>query len=95
MARKNIESKYHQVTKKRELTHGLIHKKVISKFHREISEIEFVWSKIGKLIKNSPISIEEKIIPRRIIPFFSRYSTKKQIILSGKFIDQGVDSLDR
>ena len=68
---KKIESKYHQVAKQFESKYELIHRKVTSRFHREVPEIELVRSSLNDLITKSIASVESK---RSI---FSKTSTKK------------------
>ena len=62
---KKIESKYHRVAKQFESKYELIHRKVTSRFHREVPEIELVRSSLNDVIKKSKTSI------------FSRLSTKQ------------------
>ncbi len=75
--KKKIESKYHQVAKRFESPYGLMHRKVISRFHRDTTETEIFHSKINNLIINSTVSIQSKINSKgRFIHIFSRTSTK-------------------
>jgi hypothetical protein len=74
---KTIESKYHRVAKQFESKYELIHRKVISRFHREVSEIELVRSSLNDLIKRSTASVERKRKSKSKISIFSRTSIKK------------------
>ena len=74
---KNIQSKYHLVTKRFELKYESIHRNLTSRFHRETTEKELVRSKVNSLIRQSAKSIENKINPKRSLPVNSRTSTKK------------------
>ena len=74
--KRNIQSKYHQVTKRFELKYELIHRKLTSRFHRETTETVLIRSKINNLITQSTESIENKIRSKRFTPVFSRMSTK-------------------
>ena len=73
---RNIQSKYHQVNKRFESKYELIHRKLISRFHRETTEIELIRSRINNLITQSSESIENKIRSKRFVPVFSRTSTQ-------------------
>ena len=73
----SIESKYHQVAKRFESKYELIHRKLISRFHREPTETELIRFKINKLITKYTVSIESKIKSKRFIPIFSTTSTKE------------------
>ena len=73
---RNIQSKYHQVTKRFELKFELMHSKLTSRFHRETTETELIRSKINNLITKSTESIENQIRSKRFIPVFSKTSTK-------------------
>ena len=68
---KKIESKYHQVAKQFESRYDFIHRKVISRFHREIPEIELVRKSLNDLITKSTVSVEQKRESRSKIPFLS------------------------
>ncbi len=57
---KKIESKYHQVAKQFESKYKLIHRKVTSRFHREVPEIELVRSSINDLIAKSTHRLKGK-----------------------------------
>tara|TARA_B100001029_G_C15027457_1_gene434610 strand:+ start:26 stop:448 length:423 start_codon:yes stop_codon:yes gene_type:complete len=74
---KKIESKYHQVAQRVEFQYDLIHRQVTSRFHREISETDFISSKIYSLITKPSLSKENKYESKRFIPFFSITSAKK------------------
>ena len=74
---KKIESKYHRVAKQFESKYELIHRKVTSRFHREVSEIELVRSSLNDLIKKSTASVERKRKSKSKISIFSKSSTKK------------------
>ena len=74
---KNIQSKYHLVTKRFESKYESIHRNLISRFHREKTETELIRSKGNSLIKQSAKSIERKIYPMTFLPVHSRTSTKK------------------
>ena len=74
--KKNIQSKYHLVTKRFELKYESIHRNLTSRFHRETTEKELVRSKVNSLIRQSAKSIESKINPKRSLPVNSRTSTK-------------------
>ena len=74
---KKIESKYHRVAKQFESKYELIHRKVTSKFHREVPEIELVRSSLNDLIKKSTVSVERKRKSKSKISIFSKSSTKK------------------
>ena len=74
---RSIESKYHQIAKRFESKYELIHRKLISRFHREPTETELIRFKINKLITKYTVSIESKIKSNRFIPIFSTTSTKE------------------
>ena len=76
---KKIESKYHQVAKQFESKYELIHRKVTSRFHREVPEIELVRSSLNDLIKKSTASVERKRKrkSKSKISMFSKSFTKK------------------
>ena len=74
---RSIESKYHQIAKRFESKYELIHRKLISRFHREPTETELIRFKINKLITKYTVSIESKIKSKRFIPIFSTTSTKE------------------
>ncbi len=74
---KKIESKYHQVAKQFETKYELIHRKVTSRFHREVPEIELVRSSLDDLIKKSIASIERERKLKSKTSIFSKTSTKK------------------
>ena len=78
---KKIESKYHQVAKKFESQYELIHRKVTSRFHREVSEIELVRSSLNDLITKSTTSVERNRNSKRKILIFSQTPTKKAVDL--------------
>ena len=73
---KKIESKYHRVAKQFESKYELIHLKVISRFNREVPEIELVRSSLNDLIKKSTASVERKRKSKSKISIFSKSSTK-------------------
>ena len=73
---KIIESRYHQTAKQFELQYELIHRRVISRFHRESTEIDLPHSIINHLITKSTASINHKINSKRKKPLFSITSTK-------------------
>ena len=75
--RKKIESKYHKVAKRFESQYELIHRKVSSKFHRDVNHTEFIRSNINNLITTSTVSIESKIKLKTFVPIFLKTSTKK------------------
>ena len=74
---KKIESKYHRVAKQFESKYELIHRKVSSRFHREVPEIELVRSSLNDLIKKSTASVERKRKSKIKISIFSKSSIKK------------------
>ena len=74
---RSIESKYHQVAKRFESKYELIHRKLISRFHREPTETEFMRFKLNNLITKYTVSIESKIKSNRFIPVLSTTSTKQ------------------
>ena len=74
---KKIESKYHRVAKQFESKCELIHRKVTSRFHREVPEIELVRSSLNDLIKKSTASVERKRKSKSKISIFCKSSTKK------------------
>ena len=74
---RSIESKYHQIAKRFESKYELIHRKLVSRFHREPTETELIRFKINKLITKYTVSIESKIKSKRFIPIFSTTSTKE------------------
>ena len=74
---KKIESKYHQVAKQFESKYELIHRKVTSRFHREVPEIELVRSSLNDLITKSTASVERKRKSKSIKSILSKTSTKK------------------
>lgn len=76
---KKIQSKYHQVTKRFESKYGVIHRKLTSRFHRELTETEFIRYKINNLMNQSKESIEGKINSTKFIPACSRTSTKNNV----------------
>ena len=93
---KKIESKYHQVAKQFESKYELIHRKVTSRFHREVPEIELVRSSLNDLIAKSTASVERKIKSKSKISIFSQTSTKKELTLIKKIlIGHEVDSQDK
>ena len=73
---KKIESKYHRVAKQFESKYELIHRKVTSRFHREVPEIELVRLSLNDLIKKSTASVERKKSKSKIF-IFSKSSIKK------------------
>ena len=75
--KKKIESKYHQVAQRFESQYELIHRRVTSRFHRETTETELIRSKINTLITKSTASLESQIKSKKIIPIFSKKTTKK------------------
>ena len=74
---KKIESKYHQVAKQFETKYELIHRKVTSRFHREVPEIEFLRSSLNDSITKSTASVEPKRKTKSKISFLSKTSIKK------------------
>ena len=74
---KKIESKYHRVAKQFESKYELIHRKVTSRFHREVPEIELVRSSFNDLIKKSTASVERKRKSKIKISIFFKSSIKK------------------
>ena len=84
---KNIQSKYHLVTKRFELKYESIHRNLTSRFHRETTEKELVRSKVNSLIRQSAKSIESKIHPKRSLPVHSRTSTRKTDIFYADIYD--------
>ena len=74
---KNIQSKYHQVSKRFELKYESIHRKLTSRFHRESIETEFIHSIANNLKINSEESIIGKFDYRRFIPVSFRASTRQ------------------
>ena len=74
---KKIESKYHRVAKQFESKYELIHRKLTSRFHREVPGIELVRSSLNDLIKKSKPSVERKKISKSKISIFSKTSIKK------------------
>ena len=74
---KKIESKYHQVTKQFETQYKLIHRKITSRFHREVTEIELVRSSLNDLITKSIASVEREKKSRSKTSIFSRMSIYK------------------
>ena len=74
---KKIKSKYHRVTKQFESKYELIYRKVTSRFHREVPEIELVRSSLNDLIKKSTASVERKRKSKSKIFIFSKSSIKK------------------
>ena len=74
---RKIESKYHQVAKQFETKYEHIHRKVTSRFHREVPEIELVRSSLNDLIKKSTASVERTRKSKSKISIFSKPSTKK------------------
>ena len=93
---KKIESKYHQVAKQFETKYELIHRKVTSRFHREVPEIELVRSSLNDLIKKSIASVERERKSKSKTSIFSKTSTKKELTLIKKIlIGHEVDSQDK
>ena len=84
---KKIKSRYHQVAKQFESKYDFIHRKVISRFHREIPEIELVRKSLNDLITKSTVSVEEKRKSRSKIPIFFKRSFKKVAISYQENID--------
>ena len=84
---KTIQTKYHQVTKRFESKYELIHRKLTSRFHREPTETELIRYKINNLITQSKESIESKINSTKLIPDFSRTSTRNNDIFYPDIID--------
>ena len=84
---RKIQSKYHQVTKRVEVKYELIHRKLLSRFHRDTSDSELIGSKVNNLITQSTESIENKIRSDRFIPIFSKTSTKIDSRLYPDIID--------
>ena len=74
---KKIKSKYHQVAKRFESKYELMHRKVISRFHRDTDETEFIHTNINNLITKSTVSIQSNIKSKKFIPSFSITSTNK------------------
>ena len=75
---KKIESKYHQVAKQFESQYELIHRKVTSRFHREVPEIELVRSSFNDLIRKSTASLDRERKLKSKTPIFSKTSTKRE-----------------
>ena len=93
---KKIESKYHQVAKQFETKYELIHRKVTSRFHREVPEIELVRSSLNDLITKSIESVERERKSKSKIFSFSKTSTKKGANSIKKIlIGHEVDSPDK
>ncbi len=74
---KKIESKYHQVAKQFESKYELIHRKVVSRFHREATETEFVRLSIDNLMTKSIASLERERKLKSKTPILSKTSTKE------------------
>ena len=74
---KKIESKYHQVAKQFGSKYELIHRKVTSRFHREVPEKELARSSINDLITKSIAPVERERESKSKISSFSKTSTKK------------------
>ena len=74
---KKIESKYHQVAKQFESKYDFIHRKVISRFHREIPEIELLRLSLNDLITKSVASVERERKSKSKTSIFSKTSTTK------------------
>ena len=74
---KKIQSKYHRVAKQFESKYELINRKVASRFHREVLEIELVRSSLNDLITKSKASVERKRKSKSKISIFSKSSTIK------------------
>ena len=70
---KRIESKYHQAAKQFESKYELLHRKVTSRFHREVHEIHLV----NDLIRKSTASVERKRKSKSKISIFSKTSIIK------------------
>ena len=84
---RSIESKYHQAVKQFESNYKLIHRKLVSRFHREPTETELIRFKINKLITKYTLSIEGKIKSNRFIPIFSTTSTTELDQFYPDFLD--------
>ena len=84
---KKIQSKYHRVTQRFESQYDLIHRNLTSRFHREPTETERIRYKINNLITQSKESIESKINSTKLIPDFSRTSTRNNDIFYPDMID--------
>ena len=76
---KKIESKHHRVAKQFESKYELIHRKITSRFHREVTEIELVRSSLNDLITKSIASVERERKSKSKISSFSKTSTKKGV----------------
>ena len=74
---KKIQSKYHRVAKQFEAKYELIYRKVSSRVHREVPEIELVRSSLNDLITKSTASVERKRKTKSKISFLSKTSIKK------------------
>ena len=74
---KKIQSKYHRVAKQLESKYELIHRKVTSRFHKEVPEIVLVRSSLNDLITKSTASVERKRKSKSKISSFSKTSIKK------------------
>ena len=72
-----IESKYHQVAKEFESKYELIHRKVTSRFHREVPEKELVHSSLNDLITKSIVSVERERKSKSKKSIFPKTSTHK------------------
>ena len=57
----------------------MIHRKVTSRFHREVPEIELVRSSLSDLIKKSTVSLERERKSKSKISIFSKTSIKKVV----------------
>ena len=84
---KKIQSKYHHAAKLSESKYELIHRKLTSRFHRELNETELIRYKINNLITQSKESIESKINSTKFISDFSRTSTRNNDIFYPDIID--------
>ena len=75
--KKRIQSKYHRVAKQFESKYELIHRKVTSRFHREVPEIELSRSSLNDLITKSIASVGRKRKSKSKISILSKTSIKK------------------
>ena len=85
--KKKLQSKYHRVTKDFESKYELMQRKLTSAFHRETNKTELIRFKIDGLITQSTESIERTVKSKRLIPVFSRTSTKKNYSFYPDIID--------
>ena len=85
--KKKIQSKYHLFTKQFESKYELMQRRLTSRFHRETTQTELIRFKINNLITQSTESIDKQVRLKRLIPGYSRTSTKRNYRFYPDIID--------